>query len=82
MLALTAVMSLPIPAQQPAAAGITRSNTSKLFLEVAANGSGISVDDLSDETETGAGLTLGSATASHRKSQRSSRPQRPALSKR
>lgn len=43
---------------QASTANTLRSNTSRLFLEVAANGSGISVDDLSDGTETGGGLTF------------------------
>jgi len=57
-LVLAVLAALPIAAQQPAAAGFVRSNTSKLFVEVAANGSGIFVYDLSDGTETGGGLTL------------------------
>lgn len=56
--ALALLTALPAMAQQPAAAGIRRSNTSKLLLEVAANGSGVSLDDFSDGTESGAGLTL------------------------
>jgi hypothetical protein len=55
MLALVPMFA--VGAQAPTASTL-RSNTSRLFLEVAANGSGISVDDLSDGTESGGGVTF------------------------
>lgn len=56
--ALVLLNALPATAQQQAAAGIRRSNTSKLFVEIAANGGAISVDDVTDGTVSGGGVTF------------------------